>query len=418
MNWSNVQISKLCQINPRNNEQSNYVDDYQVSFVPMQAVSEVSCEIEELIVRRIKDVKKGFTFFKEDDILFAKITPCMENGKIAIAKNLKNGIGYGSTEFHVLRVSNLLVNKYLYYYLRQESFRKEAKLRMSGAVGQQRVPLNFLQNHQLPLPPRSEQYRIIEILDQADEIRKLRKQADEKAEKIVPTLFTEMFGDPLTYSGIMTIREIVKKVEQKDFKKYPDIEFNYIDISSVDGKTGKIISYSKYFGSDAPSRAKQIIKHNDVIISTVRPYLKATALVPKDLDNQVCSTGFCVIRTKADYGFGFLYALSRLNWFSEKLMTLARGASYPAVSDSDILNMSIPYPTQKESLIKKFDDIIINLELKRDLREQANKKIQNLFDLLLSKAFDGSLTASWRAAHMKEILQEMEEQKKFLEKFS
>ena len=200
------------------------------------------------------------------------------------------------------------------------------------------------------------------------------------------------------------------------FRKLPDYEFKYIDISSVDGIKGKIITSSNYIGSNAPSRAKQIVKFNDVIISTVRPYLKATALIPEDLDNQVCSTGFCVLRTKKGFGFGFLYALSRLDWFSNTLMSMAKGASYPAVSTIDILRLNIPCPIENENLIMKFDGIIINLECKRNCREKSAERITDLFDLLLSKAFDRSLTSSWREAHMKELLKEMEEQKKYLEK--
>ncbi|MBU1677481.1 MAG: restriction endonuclease subunit S, partial [Bacteroidetes bacterium] len=271
-----------------------------------------------------------------------------------------------------------------------------------------------LTNFQIPLPPFSEQRRIVDILDQADEIRKLRKLADEKSEKIIPALFYEMFGDPVTSDTKTKIKNIIKKIEQKNFRKYPDDEFKYIDISSVDGGKGRITSFTNYCGLKAPSRAKQIIKSNDVLVSTVRPYLKATALVPEEFNNQVCSTGFCVLRSKTNIGFGFLYALSRLNWFSDILMSMAKGASYPAVSDSDIFNLNCPYPTDNPTLIRKYDDIILNLGQKRIIEESSDLKIEALFNLLLSKAFDSSLTSSWRESHMKELLQEMNEQKRYL----
>ncbi|MBU0559935.1 MAG: hypothetical protein KKG93_10250, partial [Bacteroidetes bacterium] len=240
------------------------------------------------------------------------------------------------------------------------------------------------------------------------------KLADEKSEKIIPALFYEMFGDPVTSDTKTKIKNIIKKIEQKNFRKYPDDEFKYIDISSVDGGKGRITSFTNYCGLKAPSRAKQIIKSNDVLVSTVRPYLKATALVPEEFNNQVCSTGFCVLRSKTNIGFGFLYALSRLNWFSDILMSMAKGASYPAVSDSDIFNLNCPYPTDNPTLIRKYDDIILNLGQKRIIEESSDLKIEALFNLLLSKAFDSSLTSSWRESHMKELLQEMNEQKRYL----
>jgi type I restriction enzyme S subunit len=342
----------------------------------------------------------------DENLLFKGKLPVIVFGDhTRIIKYVNEKFSIGADGVRVLKPKEYFEPKFIYYFLIYSDIPNKGYSRH----------FKFLKEKLFPLPPLSEQRRIVEILDQADEIRKLRKQADEKSEKIIPALFYEMFADPTKTNSQVKIKDLITDVEQKDFRRFSEVTFKYVDISSVDGNIGKIISYTNLSGANAPSRAKQVIKYKDVIISTVRPYLRATALVPKDLDNQVCSTGFCVLRTKADYGFGFLYALSRLNWFSEKLMTIAKGASYPAVSDSDILNMSIPYPTQKELLIKKFDDIIINLELKRDSREQANKRIQNLFDLLLSKAFDGSLTASWREANMKELLQEMEEQKKYLE---
>lgn len=312
---------------------------------------------------------------------------------------------------------SLVDPKYVNYFTKTIMY-KNWVLTKKRSAAQPNINGKEYSSLELHIPPLSEQRHIVEILDHADEIRKLRNQADEKAEKIIPAVFYEMFGDPATTDSNVKIKDIVRRVEQKDFRKLTEEKFKYIDISSIDGNKGKIISVSFFIGPKAPSRAKQIVKYNDVIISTVRPYLKATALIPEDLDNQVCSTGFCVLRTKNDFGFGFLYALSRLDWFSNSLMSMAKGASYPAVSTNDIMSLNIPYPIENEDLIKKFDGIIINLEHERNYREKSAQRVTDLFELLLSKAFDGSLTSSWREAHMKELLKEMEEQKKYLEKVS
>ena len=112
-------------------------------------------------VRQYSEVRKGYTRFSEGDVLFAKITPCMENGKIAIAKGLTNASGCGSTEFHVVRAPDALSNEYLAYFLLREEFRKEAQRHMAGTAGQLRVPPGFLSDAIFPLPPLPEQRRIV-----------------------------------------------------------------------------------------------------------------------------------------------------------------------------------------------------------------------------------------------------------------
>lgn len=198
VSWRTTNLSFVAEINPRNNGRRHLTDDQPVSFVPMTAVSEESAAIEALGERLYKDVKKGYTSFCENDVLFAKITPCMENGKIAIARNLLGGVGFGSTEFHILRAKRGVLPEFIYYFLRQESVRATAKQRMQGAVGQRRVPVTFLEEYPFPLPPPSEQRRIVEILDKADALRRKRAEADAKAARILPALFLKMFGDPAT----------------------------------------------------------------------------------------------------------------------------------------------------------------------------------------------------------------------------
>ena len=131
----------------------------------MAAVDENLQSITKDEIRKLANVRRGYTYFKNGDVLFAKITPCMENGKIFIARNLKNGIGFGSTEFHVLRVREKVLPKWLFYFLWNPEFRKEAENNMTGTAGQQRVPVDFLKNSKIPLPSVAEQKKIIAYLD-------------------------------------------------------------------------------------------------------------------------------------------------------------------------------------------------------------------------------------------------------------
>jgi len=156
-----VRLGDVAQINPRL-DKSSLADDTAVSFVQMASVGAADGKINVSITRPYAEVKKGsYTPFKEGDVLFAKVTPCMENGKMAIARGVMNGVGFGSSEFHVLRPSDKVDAKYLYHFVSSQTFRKEAAGHMTGAVGLRHVPAAFLADAQLPLVNLEEQRRIV-----------------------------------------------------------------------------------------------------------------------------------------------------------------------------------------------------------------------------------------------------------------
>lgn len=144
--WEVAGFQHYCELNPKNQK---LTDDLEVSFVPMQKVSELSPVVDVTDIRTYSEVKKGFTAFAEGDVLFAKITPCMENGKAGITRNLRNGFGYGSTEFHVLRPFKSHYAEFLYSLVHLEVFRKHAASSFSGAVGHKRVPKDFFEKFAL-----------------------------------------------------------------------------------------------------------------------------------------------------------------------------------------------------------------------------------------------------------------------------
>jgi type I restriction enzyme S subunit len=163
--WLWVVHEDISVINPKLTA-CNLSDDTEVSFLPMTCVEEVSGKYNLQLTRKYKEVKKGYTSFIDGDVIFAKITPCMENGKVAVVDNLLNGVGFGSTEFHVSRPVNGVDNKYLFFYFIQSSFRKEARKNMTGSAGQLRVPSNYFKQVSLPLPPLPEQRAIVAKIEQ------------------------------------------------------------------------------------------------------------------------------------------------------------------------------------------------------------------------------------------------------------
>ena len=166
--WGLVPLGSTCNINPKKSLDSRLVSGAVVSFVPMPAVTEHG-EIDATAIKEYDEVKTGFTYFAENDVLFAKITPCMENGKGAVAKGLHNGIGLGSTEFHVLRPISGKTDPYWIYTLTAFSqFRMDAASNMTGSAGQRRVPASFLENYRVSLPPIALQEQFAAFVEQTD----------------------------------------------------------------------------------------------------------------------------------------------------------------------------------------------------------------------------------------------------------
>ncbi|BBO19064.1 N-6 DNA methylase [Candidatus Brocadia pituitae] len=193
--FQTMHISDFAELNPVR-DYLELDDGTLVSFIPMDAIDEISGKIKNYVTKPLKDVKKGYTFFAENDVLFAKITPCMENGKIVIAKNLCNGIGFGTTELHVLRAkSNKVLPRYIFYLLRTKYFRDRARESMTGASGHKRVPEKFLMEFPYPLAPLPVQQEIVAKLDREMEalegVRLLRQAAERRIEMIISDVWGE-----------------------------------------------------------------------------------------------------------------------------------------------------------------------------------------------------------------------------------
>ncbi len=175
--WANAPLYEICAINPRVDK--NSIDsETVVSFVPMPAVEAGTGKIDVSETRSFGAVRKGYTPFRKRDVLFAKITPCMENGKMAIVPDLASEYGFGSTEFHVLRPANGIDPRFLYHVVSDRAFRFHAEHNMTGAVGQKRVPATIIEQHEIGLPPTNEQRRI------ADRIEALFDEIDRGVESL------------------------------------------------------------------------------------------------------------------------------------------------------------------------------------------------------------------------------------------
>jgi type I restriction enzyme M protein len=166
--WPTKPLSEIAEINPRRpSGLRDLPNNHIVTFVPMPAVNQYTGMIDDAELKPLSEVRKGFTYFSEGDVIFAKITPCMQNGKSAVARNLSNRLGFGSTEFHVVRPNTeLVLADWIWLYVRRLQFRVEGTHQFRGAVGQQRVPATYLENADIPLPDLKEQVRVIRLVTQ------------------------------------------------------------------------------------------------------------------------------------------------------------------------------------------------------------------------------------------------------------
>jgi type I restriction enzyme S subunit len=223
--WTWVAFDEICDVNPKHDPNVTPEGDV-VTFVPMGAIDDVTGTIAKPQIRKYGEVRKGYTHFAEGDVLFAKITPCMENGKAAIAKNLVNRIGCGTTELHVLRPLGGILPEYLFNYIRQKSFRRAAEANMTGTAGQLRVPAAYVRNARIPLCPTPEQTRIVAKIEENLQRNRVARTALGKipiiSERFRKSVLTKAFRGELTERDRKDepASELLKQIAEDRRKRY------------------------------------------------------------------------------------------------------------------------------------------------------------------------------------------------------
>ncbi|MBL7147757.1 MAG: restriction endonuclease subunit S [Nanoarchaeota archaeon] len=193
--FSKVSLSGVCEINPKKSELGNNYSK-EVSFMTMADIGEEG-QIYHITIKNFNNVKKGFTYFRKNDVLFAKITPCMENGKGAIAK-IRTEVGFGSTEFHVLRpIKEKSTSEWIYYLLSLKQIREKAEGNMTGSAGQKRVPSDFFDILQIPHPPIKLQNKFASIVEQVEKMKEKQKHSKEHIDNLFNALMQKAFNGEL-----------------------------------------------------------------------------------------------------------------------------------------------------------------------------------------------------------------------------
>ena len=195
--------------------------------------------------------------------------------------------------------------------------------------------------------------------------------------------------------------ELCEHVQKVNPKEKPDSEFKYIEIASINNQKQRITDVSICKGKDAPSRARQLVKNGDTLFSTVRTYLKNIALVGEDLDGQIASTGFCVIRPTDLINKRVIFYFVQTNNFLNKLTKIQRGTSYPAVRDSDVFAQRFALPPFMEQgrIVNKVEELFSFLDAGTESLRKVQTQLKRYRQAVLKYAFEGKLTEEWRKTH-------------------
>jgi type I restriction enzyme S subunit len=360
----------------------------------MAAVSE-SGEIISQVDRPFGEVAKGYTYFAEGDVLMAKITPCMENGKATFVHKLKNPAGFGSTEFHVLRPGSEIDGKYLFYMIWNPLFRKVAGRNMTGTAGQKRVPSSFLKGFNIPLPPLPDQKRIAAILDKADSIRRKRQEAVRLAEELLSSTFLDMFGDPETNPNgvkVVQLSEIATRITDGVHQKpnYTSTGVPFISVKDITTGTlkfdnCKFVSLEDHQMFTKRCKAEQF----DILYTKVGATYGRPAIV--DIDREFSLyVSVCLIKPdRKQVDSNYLNAVLGTKAIKRQADKRIKGIGVPDLHLDQIQQLLIPLPAMEEQ--REFARRVAVIEKLRSSHLDALTELDNLFNSLVQRAFKGEM---------------------------
>ena len=321
----------------------------------------------------------------------------------------------------IIRPRRLIQEGYLAHWLLGPEF---TSWRQSQCMGLNIKNLRKAELERLavPLPTPSEQRRIVEILDQADALRKKRAEADAKADRILPALFYKMFGDPATNPKRWPVKRLGDPLVSTVNPRFtanglpPETEISFVPMADVDEIWGRIVGkqvrpYSSVMRGFTP------FQENDVLFAKITPCMQnGKAAIARNLvgGRGFGSTEFHVLRAGAEATPEWLYALVRMSWFRRQAESSFTGtAGQQRVPADFLVRYEVPCPPV--DLQRTFGNAVNRISEWVSRTDQGRQSTDDLFSVLLHRAFTGDLTAKWREAHMKELLAEMEAQAKSLE---
>lgn len=288
------------------------------------------------------------------------------------------------------------IKKFIEYFINSTSAIEQLQSHTKGAT-RPRVNLTHIRGLNIPLPSFREQKRIVSKLDRffekIDKAIALHQKNMDEADVFMGSVLSEIFEELEKKYGLIKIDDIVVKTKNKNPMDEKNKPFTYIDISSIDNKSFKIIEPKQLIGSEAPSRAKKEVLFGDVLYSTTRPNLKNIAIINDEYDNPIASTGFCVLRINDKTINSYLFYYLVTEKLFKQIEPNIRGAQYPATSDKDLKNCNIPNtPLQiQQKVVNYLDEISEKTEKVKSIQKEKMDSLKALKASILDKAFRGEL---------------------------
>ena len=383
-----VPLGSVAYINP-NLGTVGFDADELVDFVPMAAVEADASITASLEARPYEEVKKGYTYFADGDILLAKITPCFENGKISQIR-IRSAAGFGSTEFHVIRPqSDKLDARYLVHLLRQEKIRTEGERRMTGSAGQRRVPKSFLESLPVFLPPLAEQRRIAAILDKADALRTKRREALAQLDRLAQSIFVEMFGDQNAHEQKL-LQDLCELITDGTHQTPTYADEGVIFLSAKNVTSGEIDwERIKYIPQSLHLELHRRLapRVGDILLAK-NGTTGVAAVVDRDCIFDIY-VSLALLRPRPDVLPKYLLAAINSPASKKQFNNSLKGIGVPNLHLKEIRQVLVPSPSQDEQ--RKF---VSRMDALADLRRKAGDALvetESLFAALQHRAFRGEL---------------------------
>lgn len=405
MRFPTVKIGDVVQLNPRLPASIKLAPPQTVTFLGMASVSEDGL-INKVESRAFDEVKKGFTYFEEGDVLLAKITPCFENGKATLARNLPHRVGFGSTEFHVLRPSSKIDARYMFYLVWNKTFRETGRSHMAGAAGQKRLQTDYLANFEIPLPPLDEQRRIAAVLDKADALRRQRQESLQLTEKLLQSVFLDMFvQNPEAADWPTKTIEWMAKEGKGAIRTGPFgsqlLHSEFVDsgiaVLGIDNAVQNRFEWGRP-RFITPEKYQKNLKRYKVfsgdLIITIMGTLGRCAIVPEDIPEAINTKHLCCITLDHKKCLPeFLHAcLLRHPDVLRQLGVRTKGAVMPGLNMGIIKALEIQLPPL--SLQEKFKKNVSAVKKTRIDSEESQQSLEDFFGSIQQRAFRGELDLS------------------------
>ena len=398
MKWHAHAIGEVAQVNPKLGTADRPSLNDKVSFVPMASVSEETMSIAVHEERPFFEVAKGYTPFRRGDVLVAKITPCFENGKMALADDLPHELGFGTTEFHVFRPSERVTGQYLFNILRVPWLRSAGATKMRGAAGQRRVPADFFASVQIPLPPLAEQERIAGILDAVDALRAKRREALVQFDTLLQSTFLDMFGDPI--ANPMGWPEVALGAHTSKIGSGATPlggEAAYMKdgialIRSMNVRDGHFSQHGLAFIDDQQAARLDgvVVEPDDVLLNITGASVARVCRAPHDILPARVNQHVAIIRPTNGFDQRFLEQCLLFPSMKHRLLRIAgSGATREAITKDAIMRLIVVQPPRNEQ--NRFAAIVESVERQKASQRAHLAELDTLFASLQSRAFQGDL---------------------------